>query len=176
MQYNTSDTVTLQVNITPTATFTRDYLRALTWYYKGVKINPGSRYSRRTVSLSSSTTTLTITRARRSDAGVYHVQFAGLRIYPYNQLCEEETLAILRHYPVLSPVVFHVYTDGKYEVARLNSSKEHTNKVFTCVYFILQEIHLTILLKSAISIEAISELLQAAKPFLTQFLKSLPLV
>ena len=57
--------------------------------------------------------TLTITNARQSDAGVYHVQFAGLRIYPYNKLCEEETLAILRHYPVLSPVVFSVYTGGK---------------------------------------------------------------
>ena len=55
----------------------------------------------------------TITNAQRSDAGVYHVQFGGLRIYPYNKLCEEETLAILRHYPVLSPVVFNVYTNGK---------------------------------------------------------------
>ena len=175
MQYNTLDTVTLQVNITPTARFTRDYLRALTWYYNGVKINPGSRYSRRTVSLSSGTTTLTITNAQQSDAGVYHVQFAGLRIYPYNQLCEEETLAILRHYPVLSPVVFHLYTGGKYNVARLNSSIEHADKV-TCIHFILQRINLTILLKSAISIEAISELLQAVKRFHTQFLKSLPLV
>ena len=37
----------------------------------------------------------------------------GMRIYPYNKLCEEETLAILRHYPVLSLVVFNVYTDGE---------------------------------------------------------------
>ena len=113
VQYNTSDTVTLQVNITPTATFTRDYLRALTWYHNGTEINPGSRYSRGTVSLSSDNTTLTITNAQPSAAGVYHVQFAGLRIYPYNKLCEEETLAILRHYPVLSPVVFNVYTNGR---------------------------------------------------------------
>ena len=113
VQYSTSDTVILQVNITPTATFTRDYLRALAWYHNGIKINPRSYYSRRTVSLSSDNTTLTITNARLSDAGVYHVQFAGLRIYLHNKFCEEETLAILRHYPVLSPVVFNVYTDGK---------------------------------------------------------------
>ena len=119
VQYNPSGTVILQVNITPTATFTRDYLRALTWYHNGVQVNPGSYrhywyyYYYTTISLSSDNTTLTITNARQSDAGVYHVQFAGLRIYPYNKLCEEETLAILRHYPVLSPVVFNVYTGGK---------------------------------------------------------------
>ena len=97
------------MNITPTATFTRDYLRALTWYHNGVQIIPGSRY----YTLSSDNTTLNITSARGSDAGVYHVQFAGLRVYPYNKFCEEETLALLRHYPVLSPVVFNVYTGGK---------------------------------------------------------------
>ena len=113
VQYNTSDTVILQVNITPTATFTRNYLRALTWYHNGIKINPGSHYSRRRVSVNSDNTTLTITNARQSDAGVYRIQFEGLRIYPYNKFCEEETLAILRHYPLLSPVVFDVYTDGK---------------------------------------------------------------
>ena len=108
------------MNITPTATFTRDYLRALTWYHNGTEIIPRSyhyywyyRYYYSTISLSSDNTTLTITNARPSDAGVYHVQFAGLRIYPYNKLCEEETLAILRHYPVLSPVVFNVYTNGE---------------------------------------------------------------
>ena len=108
VQYNTSDTVILRVNITPTATFTRDYLQALTWYHNGVEINSGSHRN-----ISQYNTTLTITNAQRSDAGVYHVQFAGLRIYPYNQLCEKETLDILRHYPVLSPVVFNVYTNGE---------------------------------------------------------------
>ena len=108
VQYNTSDTVVLRVNITPTATFTRDYLRALTWYHNGVEINSGSHRN-----ISQHNTTLTITNSQQSDAGVYHVQFAGLRIYPYNKLCEEETLAVLRHYPLLSPVVFNVYTNGK---------------------------------------------------------------
>ena len=120
VQYNTSDTVILQVNITPTATFTRNYLRALTWYHNGVEINPGS-YRYRNISLSSDNTTLTITNARQSDAGVYHVQFAGLRIYPYNKFCEEETLAILRHYPLLSPVVFTLYTNSKLTYIVTNS-------------------------------------------------------
>ena len=96
------------MNITPTGTFTRDYLQALTWYYNEVEINSGSHRN-----ISQHNTTFTITNAQRSDAGVYHVQFAGLRVYPYNQFCEEEALAILRHYPVLAPVVFNVYTDGK---------------------------------------------------------------
>ena len=124
VQYNTSDTVTLQVNITPTATFTRNYLRALTWYHNGAEIIPGSYYYYyyySTISLSSDNTTLTITNAQWSDAGMYHVQFAGLRIYPYNKLCEEETLAILRHYPFLSPVVFSVYTNGKLTNIRIIS-------------------------------------------------------
>ena len=134
VQYNTSDTVILQVNITPTATFTRNYLRALTWYNNGVEIIPRSYryywyYS--TISLSSDNTTLTITNAQRSDAGVYHVQFAGLRIYPYNKLCEEETLAILRHYPVLSPVIFNVYTNGKYRQTYSNIYSWYTIKI-TC--------------------------------------------
>jgi len=97
------------VNITPTATFTRNYLRALTWYYNGVKIIPTSQGS---ISLSSDNTTLTITNILRSHSGVYEVRFAGLRIYPYNYWCEEKTLAILRHYPLLSPVTFYVFNTG----------------------------------------------------------------
>jgi len=111
-----ADTVILRVNITPTAKFTKSYLRGLTWYHNGVEIIPGSyHYDNyyRTISLSSNNTTLTITNAQQSDARVYHVQFAGLRIYPYNKLCEEKTLALLKHYQLLSPVVFSVYTGGE---------------------------------------------------------------
>jgi len=99
------------VNITPTATLTRDYLRLLKWYYNGIEINPASDGS---ISLSSNKfhTTLTIANISESHAGVYEVKFAGLSIYPHNN-CQKKTLTILRHYPVLSPVVFHVYTDGK---------------------------------------------------------------
>jgi len=60
-------------------------------------------------------TTLTIANISESPAGVYEVKFAGFSIYPHNNY-EKETLTILRHYPVLSPVFFHVYTDGKRSV------------------------------------------------------------
>ena len=141
VQYNISGTVTLQVNITPTGTFTRNYLRALTWYHNGVQINPRSyrhywyHYYYSTISLSSDNTTLTITNARQSDAGVYHVQFAGLRIYPYNKLCEEETLEILRHYPVLSPVVFNVYTGGKWLLDVYIVTDKHLICTYHCIPF-----------------------------------------
>ena len=113
MQYSVHDVVTLRVNITPTATLTRDYLRLLTWYYNGVEIIPATSGS---ISLSNNSihTTLTIANISESHAGVYEVKFDGLRgIYPHNN-CQKETLAILRHYPVLSPVVFHVYSGGKW--------------------------------------------------------------
>ena len=111
VQYTVQQVVTLRVNITPTATITRDYLRLLKWYYNGIEINPASDGS---ISLGSNKfhTTLTIANVSESHAGVYEVKFAGLSIYPHNN-CEKETLTILRHYPVLSPVVFHVYADGK---------------------------------------------------------------
>jgi len=102
--------VTLQVNITPTTTFTRDYLRLLTWYHNGVEIVPTSDGN---VFLSSDNTTLTIANASSPHSGVYEVQFAGLRVYPYNYLCERETLAILRRYPFLSPVTFYVYNSTR---------------------------------------------------------------
>ena len=83
VQYNTLDTVILQVNITPTATFTRDYLRALTWYHNGVEIN----YHYRNISLSSDNTTLTITNARQSDAGVHpHTARYYCQVYYKNQV------------------------------------------------------------------------------------------
>jgi len=111
VQYTVQQVVTLRVNITPTAALTRDYLRLLKWYYNGIEINPASDGS---ISLRSNKfqTTLTIANISETHAGVYEVRFAGLSIYPHDN-CEKETLAILRHYPVLSPVVFHVYTDGK---------------------------------------------------------------
>ena len=112
VRYKSQEMVTLQVNITPTTTFTRDYLRALTWYHNGVEIVPTSGG---TISLSSDNTTLTIANTSSSHSGEYEVQFAGLRVYPYSYLCEKETVAILRQYPLLSPVAFYVYSSsGKY--------------------------------------------------------------
>jgi len=114
VQYTEQQVVTLRVNITRTTMLTRDYLRLLKWYYNGIEINSNSGGS---ISLSSNQfhTTLTIANISQSHAGVYEVKFSGLSIYPHDN-CEKETLAILRHYPVLSPVVFHVYTDGKRSV------------------------------------------------------------
>ena len=109
VRYIYQEVVTLQVNITSTTTFTRDYLRLLTWYHNGVEIVPTSGG---TISLSSDNTTLTIANTSSSRSGVYEVQFAGLRVYPYNYLCERETLAILRRYPLLSPVTFYVYNNS----------------------------------------------------------------
>ena len=65
---------------------------------------------------------------------MYHVQFTGLRIYLYNKLCEEETLHILRHYPVLSPVVFSVYTDGKLTNIRIISIGYPTTYIYYSLY------------------------------------------
>ena len=112
VRYIYQEVVTLQVNITSTTTFTRDYLRLLTWYHNGVEIVPTSGG---TISLSSDNTTLTIVNTSSSHSGEYEVQFAGLRVYPYSYLCEKETIAILRQYPLLSPVAFYVYSSsGKY--------------------------------------------------------------
>ena len=109
VQFLPQEIVTLQVNITPTATFTRDYLRALTWYHNGVEIVPASSG---TISLSSDNTTLTIPNTSSSHSGVYEVQFAGLRIYPHYSFCDQEALALLQHYPLLSTVSFYVYSNG----------------------------------------------------------------
>jgi len=109
VQFLPQEIVTLQVNITPTATFTRDYLRALTWYHNGVEIVPTSGG---TISLNSDNTTLTIANTSSSHSGVYEVQFAGLRVYPHYSFCEQEALALLQHYPLLSTVSFYVYSNG----------------------------------------------------------------
>ena len=109
--YSPPETITLRLNITQSSSSSsRKYLRALTWYHNGTKIFTSSD-SR--ISLSSDNTTVTITTTSAADAGVYHAEFAGLSLYPFNELCEMETLAIPRHYPILSPVVFKVYVSGK---------------------------------------------------------------
>ena len=63
--------------------------------------------------------TLTIASTSVADIGVYHAEFAGLSLYPFNELCEQETVALLRPYPILSPAVFQVYASGK-TVLRFN--------------------------------------------------------
>ena len=86
------------------------YLRELTWYHNGVKIDLASSTR---FGLSSDNTSLTIRSVTDSDAGEYSVQYDGLRLYPYDDGCERQALDLLRHYPLLAPAVFFVTTDGE---------------------------------------------------------------
>ena len=43
---------------------------------------------------------------------MYKVQFDQLFVHPFDENCQEEVLSLLRHLPVLRPVVFCVNTDG----------------------------------------------------------------
>ena len=85
-------------------------MRALTWYHDG---NQVASTSDGRIALSSDNTTLKINEIFEDDAGIYEVKFAGLLIHPYNEFCEQKTLSLLRHYPVLAPVNFY---DGKIEI------------------------------------------------------------
>ena len=98
--------VALHVNIA-SSEFAQRYLRALTWYHDGNQVN------NERITLSSDNTTLKINEISEADAGIYEAMFAGLLIHPYNEFCEQETLSLLRHYPVLAPVTFYVQTNGK---------------------------------------------------------------
>ena len=109
LQIKTPDSVTLRANVTSTG-FTQNYLRALTWYHDG---NQVANTSDERITLSSDNMMLKISVTSEADAGIYEVKFVGLLIYPYSEFCEQETLALLRHYPALAPVTFYVHTDGK---------------------------------------------------------------
>ena len=56
---------------------------------------------------------MTITNVTDEDGGEYLVQFDGLRVYPYDQVCERQTLSMLRQYPLLAPAVLLISTDGE---------------------------------------------------------------
>ena len=43
---------------------------------------------------------------------MYKVQFDQLFVHPFDEHCQDEVLSLLRHLPVLRPVVFCVNTDG----------------------------------------------------------------
>ena len=60
--------------------------------------------------------TLVITDITDEYYGEYSVRFDGLRLYHYNRNCEQKIIQSLRHYPVLSTVVFKVSFDGKYSI------------------------------------------------------------
>ena len=109
LQIEPLGSVTLRIEITSNG-FAQRYLRALMWYHDG---NQVSNTSNGRITVSSDNTTLKIREISEDDAGIYEVKFAGLLIYPYSEFCEQETLALLRHYPALAPATFYVQTDGK---------------------------------------------------------------
>ena len=104
MQFELAEAVILNVGLT--AVDIRYWLRALTWYHNGAEVIPNGR-----ITLSNDNTTLTITNATEFDSGVYEVKFAGLLVHPYRKICEAEVTRVLQHYPLLRPVVFHLYMD-----------------------------------------------------------------
>ena len=104
----TGSDVTLRVNVTETDKNT--YLRELTWYHNGVKVNLTSNTR---LNLSSDNTSLSISSVTDSDAGEYTVQYDGLRIYPHDAGCERQMLDLFRHYPLLAPAVLYLSTDGE---------------------------------------------------------------
>ena len=104
----TGSDITLRVSVTETDRNT--YLRELTWYHNGVKINPTSNTR---LNLTSDNTSLSISSVTDSDSGQYSVQYDGLRLYPYDSGCERQALDLFRHYPLLAPAVLYLSTDGE---------------------------------------------------------------
>ena len=114
----TGSDITLRVSVTETDRNT--YLRELTWYHNGVKINPTSNTR---LNLTSDNTSLTISSVTDSDSGQYSVQYDGLRLYPYDSGCERQALDLFRHYPLLAPAVLYLSTDGEnYTVTSITTS------------------------------------------------------
>ena len=98
-----------------TETDKNTYLRELTWYHNGVKINPTSNTR---LNLTSDNTSLSISSVTDSDSGQYSVQYDGLRLYPYDSDCERQALDLFRHYPLLAPAVLYLSTNGEFSFIR----------------------------------------------------------
>ena len=113
----TGSDITLRVSVTETDRNT--YLRELTWYHNGVKINPTSNTR---LDLTSDNTSLTISSVTDSDSGQYSVQYDGLRLYPYDSGCERQALDLFRHYPLLAPAVLYLSTDYESKTATTSIS------------------------------------------------------
>ena len=124
----TGSDITLRVSVTETDRNT--YLRELTWYHNGVKINPTSNTR---LNLTSDNTSLTISSVTDSDSGQYSVQYDGLRLYPYDSGCERQALDLFRHYPLLAPAVLYLSTDGESKTvttSTLNESQSLHKQLF----------------------------------------------
>ena len=99
--------ITLQVNITFRSV--NRYFGSLTWYQNGEPLQQDARKI-----LSGDNTSLTITNTSEHDTGVYEVQFTDLLVSPPKiKDCENEMLSLLRQYPLFTPVIFYVHTEGK---------------------------------------------------------------
>ena len=103
---------TVSLAVTQTDSKINQYLHELNWYHNGLSVDiTDSRYT-----LSNNNMTLTIAEVSEEDAGIYSVQFDGLLIYPYNKLCEQKSLELLRRYPVLAPAVISLNMEGIYTI------------------------------------------------------------
>ena len=106
MQYTPTESVTLNVDVASTSTDIHYNFRALTWFHDGIEVIPNER-----IAITDSNKTLVISDITDDDSGVYEVKFTGLFIHPYSKACEQNILALLRHYPIAEPVHFYVYKD-----------------------------------------------------------------
>ena len=104
LPYTPTESVTLKVDVT--STDIRYNFRALTWFHNGMEVIRSER-----IIITDFNKTLTIFNSTEDDSGVYEVKFTGLLIRPYNKNCEQDILALLRHYPIGIPAHFHVYTN-----------------------------------------------------------------
>ena len=98
--------ITLQINTSNHEVFNQ--LLGLMWYHNGSKIVDGYDPS---LIISNDNKTLTITNFTSSDAGMYKAQFDHLLISPFDEICENTVLSLLRSSPVLKPAVFCVNMD-----------------------------------------------------------------
>ena len=110
MQYTPAESITLNVSVASTSIDVSYNFRALTCFHNGMEVIPNER-----IVIMDFNKTLMISHTTDDDRGVYEVKFTGLFIHPYSKSCEQDILALLRHYPIAIPVYFYVYenTPGK---------------------------------------------------------------
>ena len=101
------DNITLQVETAPINALKG--LLGLTWYHNDVIIesNCSAKFT-----LSNNNKTLTISNFTLSDSGIYKAQFDQLFVHPFDDMCRDEVLSLIRHLPILRPAVFCVNMDG----------------------------------------------------------------
>ena len=100
-------TIILQIKTTPINAL--NGLLNLTWHLNDVIIKPNcdARFT-----LSNNNKTLTISNFTSSYAGIYKAQFDQLFVHPFDDICRDEVLSLMRHLPILRPAVFCVNMNG----------------------------------------------------------------